>query len=287
MNRRTLLALCGAVVPLAGCLGDDDSPSSGTDPTRTETATTAERSTPAGGETAVTVAESATVGGGSATLETVATTESFVHFTTPDSKGVSAAQQYVFGQVALDGVSPTEDGFVLDVGSTSTTPSGRYAYRDTLVDGESITSYRADEGGGWLLFEVPESLDADEGRLELSVDGETVAWTLPSAVLASLRRAPPSFDLRDFTVEPAASRSSATFAATVENTADVDGSFRAALNQSGPGYAPLATVEVPVGAGESVSVERTVSLFGEGGGEYRFTFDWPGGTEERVVDFDG
>ncbi|MFC4407736.1 hypothetical protein [Haloarchaeobius iranensis] len=133
---------------------------------------------------------------------------------------------------------------------------------------------------------MPESLDAEEGRIELSVAGETVAWTLPPAVLASLRRAPPSFELLAFDVEPSDSRGSATFTATVENTAEVDGAFRATLNQSGPGYAPLATLDVPVGAGESVTVERTESLSGGTGGECRFTFDWPGGTEARVVDFE-
>lgn len=284
MNRRQLIALCGGVVPLAGCLGGDSSPGGGTETDGTPTTDDPAGTTTGAGETAVTVSESVAVGDGTVTLDAVVTTESFVHLTTPDSLGVSGEDQYVFANVSLDGVSPATDEFVLDVGSTTTRPAGRYGYRDTTVDGESITSYYADEGGS-LLFEVPESLDAEAGRIELSVDDETASWRLPSAVLDELARAPPGFDLRTFAVEPAWSRGPAEFSVIVENTADVDGTFRAALNQSGPGYAPLATVIRPVGAGESVTVERTESLFGGTNGKVRFTFAWPGGTEERVVDF--
>lgn len=312
MNRRRFLALCGAgAVSLTGCLGREGSggtDGSGTDaeggtPTPTDVHTTTDGSTtdrpttdgsttdkpttvPAPNEP-LAVGDYAAVGGGSAQVAEVVVQDSFVHLGSPDTKTVSGEDQYLFARVALDGgVAPPMDAYSVQVGTVETEPHEPYGPGYYQIGGTEVDPYRPEEGGGWLVVTLPESLQAPRGSLTLTVDETAVSWTLPEDALARLRQAPPEFDLRTYEVQPT-STGKVRFTLEVANVGSVPGTFRAAINQTGPGYAPVTTAAIDVGAGETETWQRTEDPFGPAQGEQHYTLAHGGGTLRRAVDFGG
>lgn len=257
-SRRALLRTGAvAVAGLAGCVGSlrdaDDvrSPSETTRRSRHETVTGDEtRSTTDAPTTRVPAVE----------LDPIDVRSSFFYLSTPDSLGVEAveATQFVFVEVRPRTDSPRPSDFAL-------VADDRHFW-GTLAPGDVGGPHRLSEFGpvyragkrrsGWVAFEVPNPLDAEEVALTY----DDWSWSVGETDLADLRAPPADFELVSFDAPQEVSHDeSFDVSLVVENAGEEDGVFRASLNQAGPTYAPhRAEVRVP----ESERRERTWT-FGE------------------------
>ncbi|MFC4450154.1 hypothetical protein [Halorussus aquaticus] len=262
-SRRALLrAGAVAVAGLAGCVGSLDIPDGVRRQSETTHRSPTETSDPS--ETPSTT-RSATTRDPTVELDTIDVRSSFFYLTTPDSLDVEVveATQFVFVRVRPRTDAPRPSDFALAA-------DDRYFW-GTLAPGKVGGPHRLSEFGpvyragkrrsGWVAFEVPNPLDADEVALTY----DDWRWSLDEDRLAALRAPPPDFELVSFEApEEVAHDESFDVTAVVENAGEGDGVFRVSLNQAGPAYAPhRAAIEVPAGErrertwtfGESVSRE--------------------------------
>ena len=291
MHRRDLLAAFAAgAVASPGCLSDStgggDGPRSAT-PTGTPTETV-----PPGtaGET-VTGTES----GPDATATGALVDEAFAvpelaAPNSPDSFGVygDRDEQFVVALLAArSGTAPPLDDIALVAGGErypATTDVSRQRWG--LFDYGTPYLPERDAFDGWVVFRVPNPLDADEARISWP-GGE---YALGDDALATLARPPTSFAVGSLEAPAAVGvDESFTLSFTVENTGDTDGTFVGAVNRNFPAYAPVASIRLSVAAGETATWERTVeaSTMGfEDGGELRLWLYWRDDSADRAVTVD-
>lgn len=262
MNRRELLAaLAAGAVGVPGCLSSNGagggSPTA--TPTQTPTETVSDRTD---GGTPGSSAGTTTASAADFVREAFAVPE-LVAPNSPDSFGVygDRDEQYVVALLAAqEGTEPpaAEVELVADGEPyPAETDVGRQGWALFDYDG----SYSPDDDRvGWVVFQLPNPLD---------VAGAAISWTngeyaLGDEALARLARPPASFEIRSFDAPDAIDTGeTATATVTVENTADVDGTFVAAFNRAGPRIAYLseAAIRLPIAAGETETwtFEHTVS----------------------------
>ncbi|WP_135365850.1 hypothetical protein [Halosimplex halophilum] len=289
MDRRDLLAaLAAGAVAVPGCLGDSDGAGEGSlSATPTETPTVTEPTATGG-------ARPSPADSGSGTETTTAggfVDEAFVvpelaAPDSPDSFGVYGErdEQYVVALLdARGGTDPPVEEIELVAGGDSYAARvdvGRQWW--ALFDyGEPYSP--VDEPEGWVVFRVPNPLDADAA---------TITWpggerALTGEAVAALARPPASFAVRSFAApETADPGEPIELSVTVENTASVDGTFVAALNRSAPLYAPEATARLPVPAGETATWEHEHTVSERGPSQphtLRFGLYWRDGSMDRTV----
>ena len=242
-SRRALLRTGAlAVTGIAGCVGGLDDGPDGTETESRRTAETTDRRMTRTSGTPTTEAPAVE-------LEPVGVRSSFFYLETPDTLGVEADEGTQFAFVLVrprtDTPRPSDLALVAD---------GRHFW-GTLAPGdvggprrlaELGSVYRAEDArAGWVAFEVPNPLDADE--VALTYDGRD--RSLGESVVSALRAPPADFELTSFEApERVARGASFAVSAGVENVGEGDGVFRASLNELGPEYGPHRTsVAVPAG----------------------------------------
>jgi hypothetical protein len=138
--------------------------------------------------------------------------------------------------------------------------------------------------GGQLLFALPPTGNADDAAV-VTPEGE---WPLPAAARNRMETAP-SFAV---TVESVGSEGAPGFAIEATNEGDRPQRFLAAVNQTGPMYAPVDAPTTVIDGGATATLKATVStgpaavLTTASDGEERtgrVSFDWVGGSAERSV----
>ncbi|WP_276301140.1 hypothetical protein [Halorussus lipolyticus] len=247
-NRRALLRTgVLAMGGLAGCIGG-----LGEGPAET----TSERRTATGDDSSATVGtdkpaetDTATAGPSAVEFVPVGVQSSFFYCPSPDSVAVVTAEetQFAFVQVRPQTDSPPPSDF-------SVVADGR-RFWGTLAPGDVAGPHRVYELGsgyhsgevepGWVAFEVPNPLDADDIALAYQDRRESVG----AGLAADLREPPAEFGLVSFDApETVAHDETFEVSLTVENVGESAGVFRASLNQLGPTYAPYpAELSVPAG----------------------------------------
>ncbi|WP_435178289.1 hypothetical protein [Halorussus sp. AFM4] len=241
-SRRALLrAGALAATGLAGCVGElDDWP----DGTETERRRSDE--TIGSPETRSTTPEPTTEAP-AVELEPVAVRSSFFYLDGPQTVGVEAEEgtQFAFVRVRprTDSPRPSDVALVADDRHFwGTVAPGDVGGPRRLTGLGSV--YRAGEDRpGWVAFEVPNPLDAEE--VALTYDGRD--RSLGDAAVSALRAPPADFELAAFDApDRVAPGASFDVSAEVENVGEGDGVFRASLNELGPVYGPnRASVAVP------------------------------------------
>ncbi|QLH80878.1 hypothetical protein [Halosimplex pelagicum] len=295
MNRREVLAgFAAGAVALPGCLGDSDgagdgSPSATPTGTPTETAPPETAGEPPTGTTDGT--EPGTDAGANADFvdETLVVPE-LAAPNSPDSLGVygDRDEQFVVALLAGDPETapPVEEiELVADgVSYRATTDVGPQRWGLFDLGGPYLPD--RDAFAGWVVVRLPKPLDADEVRLSWP-GGES--WLADDA-LAALARPPASFEVRSFTApETAEPGESVTVRFEVANTADVAGTFVAAVNRNWPAYGPVAGLRLPVAAGETATWARDLVVeypSGDGARTLRFDLIWRSDYRERTVTVD-
>lgn len=264
-SRRALLRTGAlAVGSLAGCVGslgdaNDDGPSATRTTTRNGPPTTnrdGPRTTGRNGTR--TAGESPTTARPAVELVPVGVQSSFFYRATPDSVDVEAVEgvQFAFVEVRPRTASPPPSDFAL-------VADGR-RYWGTLAPGDAGGPNRLAELGsgyryenadpGWVAFEVPDPLDAEE--VAVARDGRR--WSVGADLLASLRTPSADFELASFdTPDEVAVDGAVEASFAVENVGGTDGTFRASVSPAGPTY-PSHRTAVPVAAGERR--QRTVRI---------------------------
>jgi hypothetical protein len=175
---------------------------------------------------------------------------SFFYLTSPDSMAVATTErtQFVFVEVRPRTDSPPPSDFALaadDRRFWGTLAPGDVAGPHLVY--ELGSGYRSGEvEPGWVAFEVPNPLDADE--IALAYQGRREP--LGEEFLAELRTPPADFEVVSFDApEEVDHDESFEVSVTVENVGETAGTFRACLNQSGPTFVPRP-VELSIPAGE-------------------------------------
>jgi hypothetical protein len=175
---------------------------------------------------------------------------SFFYLTSSDSMAVATAEetQFVFVEVRPRTDSPPPSDFALvadDRRFWGTLAPGNVAGPHLVY--ELGSGYRSGEvEPGWVAFEVPDPLDADE--IALAYQGRRESFD--EELLDELRTPPADFELVSFDA-PAEVDHDESFevSVTVENVGETEGTFRACLNLSGPVFVPRP-VEPSIPAGE-------------------------------------
>ncbi|WP_436908449.1 hypothetical protein [Halosimplex marinum] len=294
MDRRDLLAaLAAGAVAVPGCLGEsngggDGSPSA--TPTETPTGTAPSGTTPETPNGSPGGTDSGTDSGAVADLVDEAfVVPELVAPNSPDSLGVygDRGEQYVVVLLAGDpGTAPAVGDIELVAGGETypaTTEVGNQAW--TLFDHGTPYLPDRDAFDGWVVFRLPKPL---------AVDAAAVSWPggdypLVADALAALARPPASFEVRSFDAPDAVPVGERfTLSLTVENTGDADGTFVGAVNRNFPAYAPVASVRLPVAAGERATWERTVEAgtIDNEGGQLRLWLYWRDDAADREVTVD-
>lgn len=237
MDRRTLLSSSGAVLAGAsGCLSTfaDGSPSTAD---RSPTSTASSTNAP------------------SAVSITLDALQPAVLYLADDAIYVREdSGQYLFlAAETSDDRPPPRDDFSFHFAGETFAPFDdppTEAYR--LYDDHG---YAPEEGGGLLLFELPETGPAADARLSWP-GGE---WRPDSSLLGRLEAPDPSFSLSATFPATVSVGEAPTVSLTVTNEGDLPGRFVAGLNRSGPriAYLPVEHVSVLVPAGQTVTHEVT------------------------------
>jgi len=282
-TRRRALRAFGAAVAgtaLAGCLSDDE-------PTNEDGN---------GGDSGVSVEE-------------VTATPAVVTLNSPDSYGTygDRNEQLVIADILVEspGSHPVSSFSVEAGGKQYEATTDIYGGFELETFGEpyepnsgssptaSASASEDDEArpsSGWIAAYVPKPLDADSATL--TWDGGEHA--VGDAVLERLNRPPAAFDVTFEAPDTATVGETVTATVTVENTADVDGTFVGAINRVGPriAYAPEAEVRLDVPAGETADWEFTHSLDSselaemENPASMELHLVWRGGSPVRTVDIE-
>ncbi|WP_123534997.1 hypothetical protein [Halosimplex salinum] len=286
MNRRELLAALAAgtaVVP--GCLdGDSNGPGDGSpSPTPTQTPTgTVPVTTDSG--TPDTETDTGTASG-EFVREAFAVPE-LAAPNSPDSFGVYGARDEQYVVALLDGAAASrpavdEIALVADGGSHDAQNSVGYGGWALFDYGGAYDP--VDNPAGWVVCQLPDPLDVESAAITWP-GGE---YPLGDDVLADLARPPASFEITSFDAPASATQGETfTLSLAVENTGDVDGTFVGAVNRNFPAYAPVASIRLPVAAGETATWEREVTVDDvgyEGSGELRLWLYWRDDSADQQV----
>lgn len=295
MNRREVLAgLAAGAVAVPGCLSDsggagDGSPSATVTGTPTETGPLGTGGgTPTGTQPGT---EPGPDAGASADFveETFAVPE-LAAPNSPDSFGVygDRDEQFVVALLTGDPATAPPAADIELVADEERFPARTDVSRQRWGLFDYGTPYLPDRDAfdGWVVFRLPNPLDADDARIGWP-GGE---HALDDDAVATLARPPTSFAVGSLEAPEAVSDGeSFTLSFTVENTGDADGTFVGAVNRNYPAYAPVASIRLPVAAGERATWERTVEASTMGyddGGELRLWLYWREGGADRAVTVD-
>jgi hypothetical protein len=205
----------------------------------------------------------------------------------PDAYGTFGArdEQYLVVEVAVaspDARPPS--AFAVE------TPGGTYdvtteagVERTGHLAGFGRAYDRSDDGTGWLVALLPKPLDA--GSVALTWKGGEHVFG--ASVRERLAQPPARFEPTLDAPSAASVGDDVTATVTVENTADVDGTFVGALNRAGPlvAYAPEADIALEVLAGGTVEWTFTHTLDDPEaeGRPMRFHLEWRDGNPSREV----
>ncbi|WP_117594665.1 MULTISPECIES: hypothetical protein [Haloprofundus] len=301
-SRRTFLRATGlsALGVAAGCTAPATDGSDGADGRESKTPT--ETPTPAPSETATEIPENEpfvlpessvrTVGDVRIAVANPAVRKAAAYESIMGSGGVLAPadRQFVVAEVQhRDEVNPnasTEppyDAFELVVDG-ETYPTVEIEQRTT---GAYTTSF-ADRGRirydgppmlkprtvGWVAFEPPSPLDADEAAIRCRHTGDTAGWALSAGTASELGRRAPTFELRSFGAELVSEGANVELSLVAENTSDVDGEFLAAV------YWPTAGI---ADDDESTIVRENVDAGGRVEWSQRFSTEYSGDENGEVT----
>ncbi|WP_459193341.1 hypothetical protein [Halosimplex sp. J119] len=289
-RRRLLAALATGSIAVPGCLSESDGTGDGSPtatPSQTPTETVPDRrgeETPTG--TPGTDGETPTATDGEFVTEAFAVPE-LAAPNSPDSFGVYGERDEQFVVALLNGAAaawPAVGEIELVAGGES------YDAQDSVSYGawglfDYHAAYSPEDGGdGWVVFQMPKPLEVDDATVSWP-DGE---YALAEAILSDLARPPTDFAVESFEAPATASMGETiTLSLTVENTGDTDGTFVGAVNRNFPAYTPVASIRLPVAAGETATWEQQVTTgdsgYGGAGGELRFWLYWRGDGEEGVT----
>ncbi|WP_251342638.1 hypothetical protein [Haloplanus halophilus] len=278
MHRRAVLALCGSgLAGLAGCSSrrESDAPTGGTTATPTPTASDAELA-----------------------VELDALGPALVELDTDHYELVSGGdRQYLVLAVSVaSGTAPSRSALSFRFDGTEYAP--RTWDRIPARQSEGGDQYAAENGAGWVAFELPATGDAGDAAL-VWPGGE---WRPDETLRARLAAASPPLSMTGWTVPetvPLDGRS--TFEVTVRNEGEHAGRFVGAINATGwlP-HRPVTVVSRRVAPGDSESwtvggeeltlVEESLSeSVGDGDPDVTYELVWTGGSREgrvRVVGAD-
>jgi len=284
MDRRELLGiLAGSALAVPGCLAGQ-SDEAGGPPSATPTETpTAPSGTPTG-----TGPETRTEASGAFVDETFVVPE-LAAPNSPDSFGVYGDRDEQFVVALLSGgptrAPPVDDIALVAGGERYSATTDVSNQRWGLFDHGTPYLPDRDALDGWVVFRLPNPLDAEDARIDWP-GGESA---LGDDAVATLTRPPTSFAVGPLEA-PAAVPTDGSFrlSLTVENTGDTDGTFVGAMNRNFPAYEPVATIRLPVAAGETATWERSVeaATMGNSGGELRLWLYWREDSADRQVTVD-
>jgi hypothetical protein len=272
MRRCTRRGLLAGALPVvagtAGCLDSTTSDDGAGDGTGSRTTTTHAETSEAGGD-----AGSATrhdVDGRRVRLLSTWTGRAIVTLLAGAHPSVSADRdrQYVVVELAVSGgdaQSAAADACVLEIDDATVEPVP-----------ESVRPFT---DGVHLAFALPLDVDPETVTLAWVGAAETVRFPLSDAVASSLR-SPPAFEGRSFDVPATADGDAVEVSFTVANVGEGDGEFLAELGTRA--LSDQSEVRVPVDAGETETVTRTVGLV-PSAGEQRVVLDWGWNSLERTV----
>lgn len=271
-TRRSLLASAVALTSVAGCLGG------GTGGTENETTTTTTTTTSTTTTTTTEPQATRHEFGDSGSVDELTVTptgahtqSSLFHLKTADQMGVidPEGKRLLFVDLEVEGGGPEPDEFLLDVGGETyrgwTNFGGTRSYMLAPWSRRG-QDYRTDEPTGWIGFDVPAGVEAEEAGLRLDREGSPV-WRVPAKQVSELRLAEPVFEVQSIEVpETAESLETIPFSITVANTGMAAGTFRFVINYQGPTYKP-SRQRVEVEAGETRTWETELDPYGTSGAE--------------------
>lgn len=254
-TRRTFLISAGAVPLLAGCLGQREasksqpSTTTGTStPTATPSTTSIVPESPP--PTQQTWGPSATIDGTTVTADEVWVQHTTLSLAGADQMDVArfGDRQLLFVSVSVvpEGPVPTVSDFNVAVGETRATGytdvGDMQSYRIAPDNGGRGKDYSSDTPDGWLAFSLPTSLsDIENATFSVRSGTKTedqIQWPVPDSIIGSLRASPPALTLEAVDVpDTVAPDEPFDVTVTVAN-AGGPGVFRAAVNETGPLYAP-------------------------------------------------
>ncbi|WP_224448910.1 hypothetical protein [Haloprofundus salilacus] len=256
-SRRHFLRATGlaAVGLTAGCTalptesGDDGSSSTTATPT-TSPDPSGENSTTPASNAAFTLPESSirTLGDVQVAVANPTVEKAVAYDSIMGSGGVLAPEdrQFVVAEVQSDdgsGVNavaePEYDAFELSAAGTTysavkveTRTEGAYT---TMLAGrgeiqyDDPYAYPESEQVGWVVFEPPSPLDANDATIRCRRGDDTAEWSLPADAVSELRRRAPTFELQSFETEVINDGTSVELSLVAENVSNVDGEFLAAV----------------------------------------------------------
>lgn len=226
MRRRQLLS-CGTALLVAGCVSQDESPEStqGTQPpSDTETAT-ATPTTPSDEQTTMTVVDESVQPG-------------VVAMNSPDSVGVhSEGGQFLLLRVeATDGPAPQYSDLSLVVSGENYQPERYRLFKDEDLG----VSYKLDKREGWVVFELPEQIEASDPKFAWP-DG---AVTLSTRTRRRLETPSPPFDVTFEAPATVSADETPTLKITASNEGSVAANYVLGLNRVGPdiAYTPVREI---------------------------------------------
>ncbi len=261
-RRRFLTTAVAGVGAVGGCLNQSDS----------EAATTGPAGSSNGDESPEEQRETA-----GAAIDDVTVAPEIVVLDSPDSIGTlgERGDQFLLASAASTGDgSPDCDEFALETGGET------YGSVDA-VDGRRVTqlwnveergTLYGDDQAGWLLFQCPKPLDADDAAITWP-GGE---YALDDGVAAELARPTTTFEVVEYGgPETIAVGEEIPITLTVRNTGDADGTFVGGLNIAGGrvAHAPETAVRLEVPAGETA----TWSYEHPDGDHMSFILNWRAG----------
>lgn len=293
-SRRTLLhtgalALVGGAGCTAGLGGDDSSENESSEPSPVATTgTTEEAATTVGQRTSRTTTAATEP---PLAVENVAVQSSFFYGNHPDAAAVAGreATQFAFVELALVGSLqhlPSPEDIVLAADGRDFTGTLAPASTDGAWElHDRGRPYRVEPiQSGWVAFEVPAPLDADQVALAYESNGRRFSAPLDGEVIERLARPPAEFEVVAFDTPESVERGeSFEMSVAVENASGVDGRFRAVLNRSRPSYAyRLVELEVPAGERREWTGRSDWSV--RDSAEARFTLLTPGDDSDATVE---
>ncbi|WP_227131952.1 hypothetical protein [Halorubellus salinus] len=276
-RRRVLVSTIPAVAATAGCLdstvGDGRDDSTGTESTTIETTTDDAGNGDGDNDDADEGDGDASqydVDGRSVELVSARTSRAIVTLLagTHPSVSADADRQYVVVELDVSG----EDA------QAAAETACELRVDDDAIEPMSETVQPFTDGVH-LAFAL--ALDVDPGEVSLAWRGaaETLTFTLPASIAASLA-APPAFEVRSFDVPGTTDGDEVSVSFTVANVGESDGEFLAELGTRAVSDQGELRVEVP--AGETKTVTRSVGLV-PSAGEQTILLDWGSDSLERTV----
>lgn len=257
MKRRTIVGLLGsATVGLSGCTANQGS---GTDPSPTSSDSP----------------DSGTYGFTFDALQpaVVELQTDRLELSPPDG-------QYLYIQATFPSEeAPPREEFTLQFDGSEYTPFGKQnppLYRPRLDN-----RYDPDDGEGWILFQFPETGDADDTRLS----GGGREWEPSPSVRKRLAEPHPDLHISPSVPETVESGEQPELTVTVENRGSVPGHFIGGLSRSGPDIAmqPIARIaeSIDAEATEKITVTDETNIeiadeeIGDGEPDMKYYLVWP------------